>query len=115
MPAPHVGQRGLPPTHARIDNAPFLVTVRVGHCGDGTFWEGHLGVRLRLSDPELADNLREFLERRECAVIQIDGETLEVELPHELDAKQARLELDLYLRVWQSLHEWSPVEYVEKL
>ena len=72
-------------------------------------------MRLRLSDPELADNLRDFLERRECAVVEIDAETLEVELPHELHSEQARLELDLYLRVWQSLHEWSAVEYVESL
>jgi hypothetical protein len=72
-----------------------------------------LGVRLRLSDPELVESLRTFLERRECAVVQIDAETLEVELPHELHPQQARLELDLYLRVWQSLHSWSPVDYVE--
>ena len=72
-----------------------------------------MGVRLRLSDPELAESLRAFLERRECAAVQIDAETLEVELPHELHPQQARLELDLYLRVWQSLHSWSPVEYVE--
>jgi hypothetical protein len=104
-----------PTDSSRIDKASFPVTVRVGHCGHGTFWEGLLGVRLRLSDPELADNLRDFLEWRECAAVQIDAETLEVELPHELHAEQARLELDLYLRVWQSLHEWSPVEYVEKL
>jgi hypothetical protein len=109
------GSTGLPTDASRIDKASFPVTVRVGHCGHGTFWEGLLGVRLRLSDPELADNLRDFLEWRECAAVQIDAETLEVELPHELHAEQARLELDLYLRVWQSLHEWSPVEYVEKL
>lgn len=54
-------------------------------------------------------------EWRGCAVVQIDAETLEVELPHKLHAEQARLERDLYLRVWQSLHEWSRVEYVEKL
>jgi hypothetical protein len=71
-----------------------------------------LGVRLRLSDPELAESLRDFLERRECAVVQIDADTLEVELPHEHHADRARLELDLYLRVWQSLHHWSQVEYV---
>jgi hypothetical protein len=70
-------------------------------------------VRLRISNPELADNLRDFLERRECAVVQIDAKTLEVELPHELHSEQARLELDLYLRVWQSLHEWSSVQYVD--
>jgi hypothetical protein len=52
-------------------------------------------------------------ERRECAVVQIDVKTLDVELPHELHAQQARLEVDLYLRVWQSLHDWSPVDYVE--
>ena len=61
-----------------------------------------------------ARNLRDFLERRECAVVQIDAETLEVELPHGLHAQQARLELDLYLRIWHSLHEWSALEYVEK-
>jgi hypothetical protein len=77
--------------------------------------EGFLRVRLRFSDPELAGNLRDFLERRECVVVQLDAETLEVELPHELHAEQSRLELDLYLRVWQLLHEWSAVEYVEKL
>jgi hypothetical protein len=71
-------------------------------------------VRLRLGNPELADNLRDFLERRECAAVQIDPETVEVELPHEIHPQQARLELDLYLRAWQSLHEWSSVEYVEQ-
>ena len=76
---------------------------------------GPFGGATAASDPELAGNLRDFLERRECAVIRIDAETLEVEFPHELHAEQARLELDLYLRVWQSLHEWSAVEYVEKL
>ena len=33
-------------------------------------------MRLRLSDPEFADNLRDFLERRECAVVEIDAEHL---------------------------------------
>jgi hypothetical protein len=84
-----------------------------GHCGHWDIGEGTLGVRLRLSDPELIDNLRDFLERRECAVVQVDAETLDVELPHEHHVVQARLELDLYLRVWQSLHRWSRVELVE--
>jgi hypothetical protein len=71
-----------------------------------------MGVRLRLSDPGLADSLRDFLERRECSVVQLGMDTLDVSLPHELHVEQARLELDLYLRVWQSLHQWAPVEYV---
>jgi hypothetical protein len=72
-----------------------------------------VGVRVRLGDPELAESLRDFLERRECVVVQVDVETLDVSLPHEIHAEQARLELDLYLRVWQSLHGWSRVEYLE--
>jgi hypothetical protein len=98
---------------APFDKPSFAPTVRDRPLRPPGHWEGLLGVRLRLSDPELADNLRDFLERRECAVVQIDVETLEVELPHELHAQQARLELDLYLRVWQSIHDWSPVEYIE--
>jgi hypothetical protein len=86
--------------------------VREAHSGHRDIGEGILGVRLRLSDPELADSLRRFLERRECTVVHLEADVLEVDLPHELDAEQARLELDLYLRVWQSLHDWSSVEYV---
>jgi hypothetical protein len=72
-----------------------------------------MGVRLRLGDPALVESLSDFLQRCECAVVRLDAETLEVSLPHELHHQQARLELDLYLRVWQSLHRWSPVEYVD--
>lgn len=72
-----------------------------------------MGVRLRLGDPDLVESLTDFLERRECAVDRVDSETLEVKLPHELHREQATLELDLYLRVWQSLHGWPVVEYVE--
>jgi hypothetical protein len=100
--------------HAGIDKASFPVTVRVGHCGHGTFWEGLWGCDCGSATPSLLTTCAIF-EWRECAAVQIDAETLEVELPHELHAEQARLELDLYLRVWQSLHGWSPVEYVEKL
>jgi hypothetical protein len=71
-----------------------------------------VGVRLRLSEPELAESLCDFLERRECAVVRLQADTLEVSIPHELDAERARSELDLYLRVWQSLHHWASVEYV---
>jgi hypothetical protein len=53
----------------------------------------------------------DFLERREC-VVRIQADTLEINLPRELDAEQARLELDLYLRVWQALPHWTSVEYV---
>jgi hypothetical protein len=52
-----------------------------------------MGVRLRLDDPDLVESLTSFLERRECAVDRVGAHTLEVELPHELHAEQATLEL----------------------
>jgi hypothetical protein len=73
-----------------------------------------MGVRLRLGDPDLVDSLSGFLQGRECTVEQVDADTLAVSLPHELHAEQARLELDLYLRVWQSLHGWARLEYVDR-
>jgi hypothetical protein len=64
-----------------------------------------MDVTLRLSDPGERDALRTFLEKRECRVAEIAPDVLRVGLPHELHDQQARLEVDLYLRVWQSLHD----------
>jgi hypothetical protein len=70
-----------------------------------------MNVTLRLSDPGERDALRTFLEKRECRVEEIGPDLLRVALPHELHDQQARLEVDLYLRVWESLHD-SRVEVV---
>ena len=72
-----------------------------------------MSVRLRLDDPALVSNLLDFLERRGCAGKRAGDDTIAVELPEDLDAEQARLELDLYLRVWQSLHGWIRVDVVD--
>jgi hypothetical protein len=70
-----------------------------------------MDVTLRLSDPTERDALRAFLERRECRVEELASDLLRVGLPHELHDQQARLEVDLYLRVWESLHD-SRIEVV---
>jgi hypothetical protein len=64
-----------------------------------------MDVKLRLSDPSERDSLRAFLEKRECHVEELAPDVLRVDLPHELHDEQARLEIDLYLRVWESLHD----------
>jgi hypothetical protein len=65
-------------------------------------------VRLRLSDPELVEDLLDFLRRRECAGEQVeDSELLEVALPQTLQRSQAEMELDLLLRVWELMHPAS--------
>jgi hypothetical protein len=68
-------------------------------------------VTLRLTDPGEQDALRVFLEKRECRVEVLATDLLRVGLPHELHDQQARLEIDLYLRVWESLHD-SRIEIV---
>jgi hypothetical protein len=70
-----------------------------------------MDVTLRLSDPGEQEALRVFLEKRECRVAVLGPDLLRVRLPHELHDRQARLEVDLYLRVWESLHD-SRVEVV---
>jgi hypothetical protein len=72
-----------------------------------------MSVRLRLDEPALAANLLDFLDRRGCAGKRKDDDTIEVELPAELGVEEARLELDLYLRVWQSLHGWTGVDVLD--
>jgi len=68
-------------------------------------------VTLRLSNPVERDALRAFLEKRECDVEELANDLLGVGLPHELHDEQVRLEVDLYLRVWESLHD-SRIEIV---
>jgi len=68
-------------------------------------------VTLRLSNPVERDALRAFLEKRECDVEELANDLLCVGLPHELHDEQVRLEVDLYLRVWESLHD-SRIEIV---
>jgi hypothetical protein len=73
--------------------------------------ERPMDVTLRLSDAAERDALRAFLEKRECHVEDLAPDLLRVDLPHELHDEQARLEVDLYLRVWESLHD-SRIELV---
>jgi len=70
-------------------------------------------VRLRLSNQDLADDLLDFLRRRECVGERIEGsDLLEIALPHALHEKQAQMELDLLLRVWQVMHPGIRIEVV---
>jgi hypothetical protein len=67
---------------------------------------------LRLSEPGLADGLALFLSRRECPAEVAEDGTVKVELAHALHDEQARMELELYVRVWQALHGIG-VDFIE--
>ena len=61
-------------------------------------------IRLRPNEPEVGNELALFLRRHECWADLADNGTVIVELPHVLHHEQARMELGLYIRLWQALH-----------
>jgi hypothetical protein len=61
-------------------------------------------VRIQLSDPAMTEELIDFFLRRECSVELIARAVIEVEPHPTLGPERGRLELDLLLSVWQSLH-----------
>jgi hypothetical protein len=61
-------------------------------------------VRIQVSDAALTDELVAFFQRRHCRVERVARGVIEVDAHPALDPRQAQLELDLLLRVWQALH-----------
>jgi hypothetical protein len=61
-------------------------------------------IRLRPSEPEVRNDLAFFLCRHGCCAEVVGDGTVIVELPHVLHQEQARMELGLYIRLWQALH-----------
>ncbi|HEY3070470.1 MAG TPA: hypothetical protein VGJ34_09140 [Gaiellaceae bacterium] len=74
----------------------------------------HLTVRLRLSDPALLDDLLFFFRKRDSQAEPVEDDVVEVTILHVLDDRQARLELDLYLRVWEALHPDAPADVLRE-
>jgi hypothetical protein len=71
---------------------------------------------VRLSDAGLAEEFLGFLRRADCiaAVGEVsahaEGVAVEVDVPDAYDEAQARLEVALYLRVWEAVHPGSGAE-----
>jgi hypothetical protein len=61
-------------------------------------------------DPQLVDELVHHLRRSGCQAapseVEAHGEgvTVDVQLPAALDEEQARMEIELYLRVFEATH-----------
>jgi hypothetical protein len=67
------------------------------------------GIKIQFSDSSMAEDLAEFL-RGLCFEVATTGErTLEARFrePIPADDAAARLELDLYLRVWEAMNPES--------
>jgi hypothetical protein len=59
---------------------------------------------LRPSDPEMCDHLAVFLRRHDCRAEAAEAGTVLVAPPHTFHREQARMELSLYVRLWQALN-----------
>jgi hypothetical protein len=57
-------------------------------------------MRVRVSDPELVDDLVGFLQRARCLAEVLPDGNVDVYLPHDLPGRVARAETSSYLRLW---------------
>jgi hypothetical protein len=64
------------------------------------------GIKIEFSDASLGEDLAEFLRGLCFEVVRAGEQTLEARFrdPVPTDDDAARLELDLYLRVWQAIN-----------
>jgi hypothetical protein len=76
-------------------------------------------VFVRLSDAALADEFVGFLRRADCIAdlgdlhAHAEGVAVEIDVPQAYDEAQARLEVALYLRVWEAVHPGSGAELLD--
>jgi hypothetical protein len=70
-------------------------------------------ILLRPQEAGLSTALALFLTKQGCPAKVVGSETVRVELPHTLHAEQARMEVDLYVRLWQALNGVR-VEVIER-
>jgi hypothetical protein len=67
-------------------------------------------MKIRVDDPQLVDALVHHLRRSGCHATPSDieahgdGITVDVHIPAALDEEQARMELELYLKVFEATH-----------
>jgi hypothetical protein len=64
-------------------------------------------MKIRLSHPDRADDLRAALEAADCRAARTADDTVDVEIPWAEtagDVRQARLELAFFVRAWEAQH-----------
>jgi hypothetical protein len=76
-------------------------------------------VHVRLSDPRLSEEFVVFLRRADCIAdvgdveAHAEGIAVRVDVPKAYDDHQARMEVALYLRVWEAVHPGSGAELLD--
>lgn len=76
-------------------------------------------MHVRLSDPRLSEEFVVFLRRADCIAdvgdveAHAEGIAVRVDVPKAYDDHQARMEVALYLRVWEAVHPGSGAELLD--
>ena len=87
--------------------------------GAGYVGESERYVHVRLSDPSLAEEFVGFLRRADCiadvgeVAAHAEGIAVRVDVPKAYDDAQGRMEVALYLRVWEAVHPGSGAELLD--
>jgi hypothetical protein len=74
---------------------------------------------VHLSDAGLVDEFVGFLQRADCIAdtgdveAHAEGIAVQVEVPEAYDEQQARMEVALYLRIWEAVHPGSGAELLD--
>jgi hypothetical protein len=66
------------------------------------------------ASPPLKGDLLFFFRKRDSQAEPLEDSIVEVAILHVLDERQGRLELDLYLRVWEALHPDARIEVLRE-
>jgi hypothetical protein len=75
-------------------------------------------MKIRVEDAHLVDELVHHLRRSGCVAVPCDlpangdGITLEVDVPAALDAQQARMEVEVYLKVFEATHPGNAADLI---
>jgi hypothetical protein len=61
-------------------------------------------MRIRISEPRLLPQLLESLRRGDCLALPVDDATCEVVHEDARDEREARVELQFFVRAWAGAH-----------
>jgi hypothetical protein len=76
-------------------------------------------MEVRLSDARLVEKFLGYLRRADCiadlggVAAHAEGVAVRVEVPAAYDEQQARMEVALYLSVWEAVHPGSGAELLD--
>jgi hypothetical protein len=71
-------------------------------------------MRVRLPDPALRADLRDFFHRWGCVTYEVSEGVIDVIVPDAAGERQERRELDLYLETWRAHHPGLELELLDR-